>query len=109
MEGSPWTFGRFHLILERLNEGDNPLSIGLNKIDLWIQLHGMATGFMSERVARDVGNCIGVFVESDANNFMGGMERLLKNSGQNLNRCTSKKENEIKEECENMVLGKLQI
>ncbi|KAL8148048.1 hypothetical protein AgCh_005404 [Apium graveolens] len=24
LEGSPWTFGRFHLILERMKEGDNP-------------------------------------------------------------------------------------
>lgn len=27
IEGSPWTFGRFHLVLECLKDGDNPRTI----------------------------------------------------------------------------------
>lgn len=64
LDGSPWTFGRFQLVIERLKEGDNPQTTDLNKLDLWIQLHSMTAGFMSERVARDIGNYIGTFVES---------------------------------------------
>lgn len=36
-----------------------------------MQLHGMETGFMSQRVVKDIGNYIGKFIESDANNFVG--------------------------------------
>lgn len=70
IEGSPWTFGRFHLVFERLKAGDNPRTIRLNNIFLWVQLHGMDHGFMSQRVVKDIGNYIGTFIESDANNFM---------------------------------------
>lgn len=71
IEGSPWTFGRFHLVFERLKEGDNPRIISLNNILLWVQLHDMDAGFMSQRVVQDIGNYIGQFVESDPNNFLG--------------------------------------
>ncbi|KAK1387792.1 hypothetical protein POM88_015970 [Heracleum sosnowskyi] len=53
-EGSPWTFGRFHLVLERLKDGDNPRTVEIKEIDLWVQLHGICTSFMSQRVATDI-------------------------------------------------------
>lgn len=71
VDGSPWTFGRFHLIFERLKEGDNPRSLIINRLEVWVQLHGMNAGFMSQRVVKDIANYIGQFVESDASNFVG--------------------------------------
>lgn len=71
IEGSPWIFGQFHLVFERLKDGYDPRMISINKLDLWIQLHGMSTGFMSQKVVVDVGNYIRNFVESDSNNFVG--------------------------------------
>uniref|UniRef100_A0A803NGP6 DUF4283 domain-containing protein n=1 Tax=Cannabis sativa TaxID=3483 RepID=A0A803NGP6_CANSA len=71
IEGSPWTFDRVPLIFARLKERDDPRSVVLNKIDFWVQLHGLKTGFMSEIVVKQLGNYIGTFVESDKNNFMG--------------------------------------
>lgn len=71
IEGSPWTFDRVPLIFTHLKEGDNPRSVILNKLDLWVQLRGMTSGFMSEKVVKDVGNFIGEFIESDRNNFVG--------------------------------------
>lgn len=78
MEGSPWTFGRFHLILERLREGDNPRTKPINRLDIWVQLHDMNAGFMSLRVVTDVGNYIGKFIESDPNNFVGVWREFLR-------------------------------
>lgn len=71
IEGSPWTFGRFQLVFTRLKEGENPRTINIDKIDLWVQLHDMSTGFMSLKVVTDIGNYIGRFIESDVNNFVG--------------------------------------
>lgn len=71
IEGSPWTFGRFYFLLERLKSGDNPRTMSLNRILLWVQIHGLDPGFMSQRVLQDIGNYIGVFSESDPNNFLG--------------------------------------
>lgn len=70
IDGSPWTFGRFQLVFKRLQEGDNPRSVEINKLDIWVQLHGMLTGFMSQRVVSEIGNYIGKFIESDPNNFV---------------------------------------
>lgn len=36
LEGSPWTFDRFQLVFERLKVGDNPRTININNIFLWV-------------------------------------------------------------------------
>ncbi|KAK1379731.1 hypothetical protein POM88_026475 [Heracleum sosnowskyi] len=71
IEGSPWTFGHFQLVFERLKEGDNPRTTTINNLHLLVQLHDMSTGFMSEKVVMDIGNYVGRFIESDANKFIG--------------------------------------
>ncbi|XP_074327536.1 uncharacterized protein LOC141665451 [Apium graveolens] len=71
IEGSPWTFGRFQLVFVRLKEGDNPRTVQINNLDVWVQLHEIQTGYMSQRVVQDVGNYLGKFIESDSNNFVG--------------------------------------
>lgn len=58
-------------MLERLKSGDNPRTMSLNRILLWVQIHRLYPGFMSQRVLQDIGNYIGVFSESDPNNFLG--------------------------------------
>ncbi|XP_074352489.1 uncharacterized protein LOC141691618 [Apium graveolens] len=78
IDGSPWTFGRFQLIFERLKPCDDPRSISINKLDLWVQLHGMSSRFMSQRVVKDIGNYIGCYVESNANNFVGVWREYLR-------------------------------
>ena len=57
-------------MLEHLKDGDNPRTIEINKIDLWVQLHGMSTGFMSQRVATDIGNYIGTYVKGGLNSLI---------------------------------------
>lgn len=71
IEGSPWIIGRFQLLFERLRLEDNPRAVVINRLELWVQLHGMDLGFMSHMNVKDVGNYIGKFVESDPNNFVG--------------------------------------
>uniref|UniRef100_A0A803QI56 Reverse transcriptase n=1 Tax=Cannabis sativa TaxID=3483 RepID=A0A803QI56_CANSA len=71
IEGSPWTFDRVPLIFERLKQGEDPRMITLNKLDFWVQIHNLTTGFMLERVVRDLGNYVGTFIKTDPNNFIG--------------------------------------
>lgn len=78
IEGSPWTFGRFQLVFERLKEGDNPKTLAINRLDIWIQLYDMILGFMSQRVMKDISNHIGRFIESDINNFTGLLRDYLR-------------------------------
>lgn len=59
-------------------QGGDPRQLKLNHLDIWIQLHNMASGFKSERVVRDIANHIGVFVESDPQNFKGVWRDFLR-------------------------------
>lgn len=54
-----------------MQEGDNPRCVALNNIDLWVQIHDLQLGFMSERIITEVGNHIGTFLSSCPNNFRG--------------------------------------
>ncbi|KAM6580909.1 hypothetical protein CsatA_004683 [Cannabis sativa] len=69
--GSPWTFNKKQLILHRLKEGENPRSVNLHFLDLWVHIYDLEHGFQSLKVVTDIGNLMGKFVESDINNFSG--------------------------------------
>lgn len=78
MEGSLWSFNRKPLIISRMKEGEVRRSISLNNLDLWVQVYDLRVGFMSERVLKEVGNYIGVFVESCSRNFFGTWKEFLR-------------------------------
>lgn len=59
-------------------KGDNPRPLPINNLDVWVQLHGMSPGSMSQRVVTDVGNYIDSFIEGDVNNFLGVWREFLR-------------------------------
>ncbi|XP_060966219.1 uncharacterized protein LOC133034821 [Cannabis sativa] len=71
IDGSPWTFNRMPLVFHRLKRGEDPRVVSLHEIDMWVQLHDLKYGFMSEWVVKHAGNYIGTFIKSDAKNFIG--------------------------------------
>lgn len=59
----------------------NSRCIPLNSIDLWIQIHEMRSGFMSEKVVMKIGKIgkqIGTFVSSCPNNFIGRWREYMR-------------------------------
>lgn len=74
-------------MLERLKNGDNPKTVDINKIDSWVLLHGMGTSFMLQRVATDIGNYIGSYMDSDPQ-FYRCMERFFTYKSVNTIECT---------------------
>lgn len=108
IEGSLWMFERFHLILQRLREGDNPRTVEVNEIDLWVQLHDMSAGFMSQCVATDIGNYIGIYIDGDPNNFVGVWREYLRiRVSLSLDTPIKRRIYEAEKIREGMVLGKL--
>lgn len=71
MEGSPWSFNRRALIMARLKEGENPRCVELNTMELWVQIHDLKVGFMTEKILTGIGNYIGHFIASCPSNFIG--------------------------------------
>uniref|UniRef100_A0A803NP78 Reverse transcriptase domain-containing protein n=1 Tax=Cannabis sativa TaxID=3483 RepID=A0A803NP78_CANSA len=50
--GSPWTYDRKQIVIARLKDGDNPRTLSLNTIDLWVQVHDLQSGFFTMKVVR---------------------------------------------------------
>lgn len=57
--------------MKRLQEGQNPRFLELDYMELWIQVHDLKVGFMSENVLKGVGNYIGEYMHSCPSNFTG--------------------------------------
>ncbi|KAM6583995.1 hypothetical protein CsatB_010997 [Cannabis sativa] len=71
IDGSPWTYDRKQLLLERLKPGENPRMVALNFIEMWVQIHELRPGFKTEWAIREAAKYIGTYVSSDPNNFQG--------------------------------------
>lgn len=71
IEGSPWSFNRKTLLIGRMNESMNPRCVSLDTIDLWVQVHDMQPGFMSERILQEIGSQVGRYICSCPSNFKG--------------------------------------
>ena len=69
LDGGPWTFDNFHLVLHHYKPGDIPgdipATIPLNHFAIWVQVHELPVGCMSEKVGIQLGNAIGEFVSYD--------------------------------------------
>ncbi|XP_031095276.1 uncharacterized protein LOC115999574 [Ipomoea triloba] len=74
----PWTFDQNLVLLRRLENGDDPRSLELSLATFWIQVHSLPLGFMSERVAKIIGNFVGSFVAADPRNFEGGVKSFMR-------------------------------
>lgn len=77
-DGSPWSFNRAPLFFKRLTPGENPMENKIHHLYIWVQIHDMQNGFRSERVIKDIGNYIGIFVKSDQKNFAGDWREYLR-------------------------------
>ncbi|KAJ8748273.1 hypothetical protein K2173_000845 [Erythroxylum novogranatense] len=69
LKDEPWNYQQHPLLLHVLQSHENPRQIDLVKLVLWVQVHNILAGFVSERVARDAGNYLGEYIESDARNY----------------------------------------
>ncbi|XP_039025770.1 uncharacterized protein LOC120159196 [Hibiscus syriacus] len=76
--GGPWNFNSHLLILHRLSAGDDPLAILLVFLDYWVLVHDVPIGFMSKKVARALGNFLGVFIDYDSTALSLGYRRIMR-------------------------------
>ncbi|KAK6143873.1 hypothetical protein DH2020_024221 [Rehmannia glutinosa] len=61
----PWTFDNLLLIIKKLSIGEQPSKIQLFHTELWVQVYDIPLGFMTERIAQEIGKFMGVFLEVD--------------------------------------------
>ncbi|XP_012080009.1 uncharacterized protein LOC105640334 [Jatropha curcas] len=66
-----WNFSQNLLLLKHLPIDVDTKQVEITKIDFWFQIHNMLIGYKSKRLGKEVGNCIGTFIEADSKNFTG--------------------------------------
>lgn len=71
IEGGPWSFEQSMLIYKQVQETEDPHAIQLDEVDIWVQVHDIPKGFISENILRSVGNFVGKYVKGDPANFEG--------------------------------------
>ncbi|KAE8702082.1 hypothetical protein F3Y22_tig00110503pilonHSYRG00763 [Hibiscus syriacus] len=61
--GGPWNFNSHLLVLHRLQLGQDPSLVPSSLLDFWVLIHEVPFGYISEKIARSIGNFIGTFLE----------------------------------------------
>lgn len=71
MDGGPWLFDNNALIRSRMKWGNDLITIELNLLPLWVQIHSLLIGLKSESIVKGIGNRLSEFMKSNNTNFMG--------------------------------------
>ncbi|KAJ8765399.1 hypothetical protein K2173_012096 [Erythroxylum novogranatense] len=69
LRDGPWNYQQQILLLRRLQPMENPRQVELVRLELWVQIHNIPSGFITEKLVVDAGNYIGEYLESDSRNF----------------------------------------
>ncbi|XP_074363279.1 uncharacterized protein LOC141703746 [Apium graveolens] len=68
LNGGPWNFDNVMLQVVIISMGIDPIKIQLWFLKIWIQIHDLPNGFMTEAVGKQLGDFFGEFLQYDANN-----------------------------------------
>jgi hypothetical protein len=68
LKQGPWAFDGHTLVLNTLSDDEDPREVSLFKVPFWIQVHNLPSGYMSEKVGKQVADYIGDFLEYDEKN-----------------------------------------
>ncbi|XP_012435591.1 uncharacterized protein At4g02000-like [Gossypium raimondii] len=78
VKGAPWTFNNHLLVFHHLKCGDDPLEVDLLFTEFWIQIHNLPPGMFTEKIARQFGEFIGVFVDYDSKAIVGRLRNYMR-------------------------------
>lgn len=56
------------LLLEKIPAGEDPLKVPLWWLNIWVQIHDLLSGFMTDTVGQKLGNFFGEFISYDQKN-----------------------------------------
>uniref|UniRef100_A0A199U9H5 Zinc knuckle CX2CX4HX4C domain-containing protein n=1 Tax=Manihot esculenta TaxID=3983 RepID=A0A199U9H5_MANES len=78
LNDGPWSFMQHLLILKELKPRENPRAVELTHMEIWIQVHNLHSCFMSQTIARTVGEYMESFVSSNEKNFTGFWKEYMR-------------------------------
>ncbi|WOG86659.1 hypothetical protein DCAR_0205876 [Daucus carota subsp. sativus] len=78
LDGGPWSFEQNMLVYHQMLDTEDAHQVILNDIDIWVQVHDIPKGFISETVLKSIGDFIGQHVKSDPVNFDGTWKSFVR-------------------------------
>ncbi|MCH81083.1 hypothetical protein A2U01_0001862 [Trifolium medium] len=74
----PWSFDNFMLALRKVYPGEDPLTVPLNIVEMWVQIHNLPYGFMCKAIGELIGSYLGNFLEYDEDNNWGPWRKYMR-------------------------------
>ncbi|XP_019158837.1 PREDICTED: uncharacterized protein LOC109155670 [Ipomoea nil] len=65
LDGGPWSFENHTFVCKKIHDGEILVSVPLDSVDMWIQVHDLPLGYTSDLILEQVGNFLGVFIKID--------------------------------------------
>lgn len=78
LDRSPWLLNNNMLILKKVAIGEDPLTMAMDTIEIWVQIHQLPFGFMDERIGALVGSHIGKMIKFDDENNYGPWRKYMR-------------------------------
>ena len=78
LQTGPWHFDNYPVLIKKLPFGGNPNTMPLDTMDIWIQVHNLPFGFMTESMGHLLGNHIGRLLKYDFNNNYGTWRKYMR-------------------------------
>ncbi|XP_074352981.1 uncharacterized protein At4g02000-like [Apium graveolens] len=72
MEGGPWSFEQAMLVLHQVEMGDDPATVKLQNMEMWVQIYDLPRGYVSESILESVRASLGTYIKSGPGTFDGG-------------------------------------
>ena len=78
LQTGPWHFDSYPMLLRKLHFGENPLTMPIDTMDIWVQVHNLPFGFMNEPMGSLLGNHVGKLLKYDFNNNFGPWRKYMR-------------------------------
>lgn len=66
----PWSYDNANIIIQRISPGEVAKEVMLDKLEIWVQVHGLPFGYVQEKTGTGCGAFLGVLHEYDSNNWI---------------------------------------
>lgn len=78
IDGGPWSFEQAMLVYNQVGEGEDPVTVKLQEVEMWVQIYDIPRGFLSETILKSIGSSIGRYIKSDPGTFEGGWKSYVR-------------------------------
>ncbi|XP_074346890.1 uncharacterized protein LOC141685700 [Apium graveolens] len=78
IDGGPWSFESNPLVYHRLRAMEDANLVPLNKMEIWVQVHDLPSGMVSEKILDSIGSQVGDVIKLDPTDTNGMWKQYMR-------------------------------